>query len=75
MAQIKSPVFICHIKQHFMTINPLVYVINGLRDFVKCYIKRCVHLDLQPDNMLFGGLQPIGICVSNERGVSILKRK
>ena len=28
-------------------------------DFVKCCIKTLMHLDLRPDNMLFGGLQPI----------------
>ena len=48
-----------HIKRHFMTTRPLTYVTNGIQEFVKCYIKRWVHLDLQPNNMLFVRLQPV----------------
>ena len=48
LAQIKSQEFIGHIKQHFVTI----YVINGIQNFVKCFVKSGVHLDLRPD-MLF----------------------
>ena len=47
-----------HIKQHFMT-SHLTCVTNGIQDFVKCCIKRRVHLVLLPGNILFGGLQPI----------------
>ena len=36
----------------------LSHVTNGIQDFVKCCIKSWVHLNLQPQNMLFGGLQP-----------------
>ena len=43
------------------------YVINGIQDLVKCCIKGWVHLDLRPDNMLFGGLQPIVIDIFIER--------
>ena len=52
LAQIKSQEFICHMK------HPLTYF-KGIKDFDKCGIKGCVHLSLQPNNMLFGGLQPI----------------
>ena len=38
----------------------LTYVTNGIQEFVKC-IKRWAHLDLRPNNMLFGCLQPITI--------------
>ena len=57
IAQIKSHEFIGYIKQHFVTVNPLTYITNGIQDFVKCCIKCWVHLDIGPDNMLFGGLQ------------------
>ena len=49
----------CHIQNHFMTTWPITYITNGIQDFVKSCIKRCVHLDLRPDNMLLGGLQPL----------------
>ena len=35
-----------------------LYVTSGIQDFVKCCIKNWVYLDLRPDNMLFGVLQP-----------------
>ena len=41
-----------------MSTGLLTYITNGIQDFVKSCIKRCVHLDLRPDTMLFGGLQP-----------------
>ena len=47
VSQMKSQEIIGHIKQHFMTTSPLTYVTNGIQDFVKCCIKRWVHLDLQ----------------------------
>ena len=43
------------------TICPLTYVTNGIHDFIKCCIKRWVHLDLRPNNMLFGGPQPFKV--------------
>ena len=54
LSQIKSQEFISLIQKYFIT-SPLI---KGIQDFVKCYIKSWVHLDLWP-NMLFGGLQPI----------------
>ena len=56
--QIKSHNFISHTQRHFITTSPLTYVTNGIRDFVKCCIKSRVHLDLRPENMLFGALRP-----------------
>ena len=50
LTQIKSLGFIAHIKQHFMTINPLNILLNA-----------GVHLELWPDNMLFGKLQPTAL--------------
>ena len=38
--------------------SPLTHVTNDIQDLVKCSIKRWMHLDLRPDDMLFGGLQP-----------------
>ena len=35
------------------------YVTNGIQDFVKCCIKTWMHLDIPPDNMLFGRPQPV----------------
>ena len=58
LLQIKSQEFIGHLKRHFMTTNPLTYVISDIQEFVKCCIKSWVHLDLRPNNMLFGRLQP-----------------
>ena len=43
-------------KKYFMTSSPLTYVTNGIHDVAKCCIKSWLHLDLRPDNMLFGGL-------------------
>ena len=48
--RVQSQEIIGHIKQNS-------HVTSGIHDFVKCCIKRWVHLDLQPD-MLLGGLQP-----------------
>ena len=45
-----------HTKQNVMT-SPLTSVTSGNRDFVKCCIKSRVHLNLPPDNKLFGRLQ------------------
>ena len=58
LSQIKSQEIIGHIKQHSITTSPFTNVTNGIQDFVKCCIKSWMHLDLQPDNMLFDGLQP-----------------
>ena len=58
LPQIKSQEFIGHIQKHFITC-PLTYVTNGIQDFVKCCMKSWVNRDLRPDNMLFGGLQPL----------------
>ena len=58
LSQITSQDCTGHIQKHLITTGPLTYVTNGIQDFVKCYIKSWVHLDLRPDNMLFGGLQP-----------------
>ena len=41
-----------------MTTSPVTNITNGIQDFVKCCIKSWVHLSLQPNNMLFGRLQP-----------------
>ena len=57
LSQIKSQEFIGHIQEYFITTSPLTYDTDGIQDFVKCYIKSWVHLNLQPDNMLYGGLQ------------------
>ena len=57
LPQIKSHEIIGDIKQHFMSTSPLTYVKKGIQDFVKCCIKSWVHLDIRPNNMLFGGLQ------------------
>ena len=54
LSQIKSPEIIDHIKQNFVTTRPLTYVTNANKAFIKCCIKRWVHLDLQPNNMIFG---------------------
>ena len=53
LAQIKSQEFISYIKQHFKNMSSHICH----KDFVKCYIKRWVHL--QRDNMQFGRLQPL----------------
>ena len=57
-SQNKSQEIIRHIKQHLMTTSPLTYVTNGIQAFVKCCIKSWVHLNLRPENMLFGQMQP-----------------
>ena len=44
-----------------MTTSPLTYVINDIQEFVKSCIKSGVHLDLRPNNMLFGRLQPLAV--------------
>ena len=68
----QSQEFISHIKQRFMTTGLLTYVTNGIQDFIKCCIKSRVHLDLPPDNMPFGGLQPVGslCCKSTHTNIS-----
>ena len=58
VAQNKSQEFIDRIKQHFLTKPPLKHVTHCIRDLVKCCVKGCVHLDLRPDNMLFGAPRP-----------------
>ena len=58
LAQIKSQKFIGHKNQQFMTKWSLVYVTNYTLDFVKCCFKTWVHLDLWPNKILFGRLQP-----------------
>ena len=55
LSQTKSEEFIGHIQKHFITVPH----INDIEDFVKCCIKRWLHLNVRPDNMLFGRLQPI----------------
>ena len=45
LSQIKSEEFIGHIQKHFITTSPLTYVTNGIRDLVKCCIKRWVPFD------------------------------
>ena len=55
LAQIILQEVIGHIKQHFMTTNDLIA--KCIQDFVKCCIKRLVHLNFQPYNMVFGRLQ------------------
>ena len=60
LSQIKSQDFSAPYK-NTITTSPLTYAANSIQDFVKCCIKRSVHLHLRPDNMLFGGLQPIHI--------------
>ena len=67
-SQINSQKIIGHIKQHFMTTSPFTYVTNGIHNFVKCCIKSWVHLDLCPENMLFGGLQPTWNITVNSNG-------
>ena len=61
LLQIKSQEMIGHIKQHFMITVPLTYVTIDIQDFVKCYIKSWVNLDLRPDNMLCGELESAGV--------------
>ena len=61
LSQIKSQEFAGHIQKHFIIASHLTHVTNGVQDFVKCCIKRWVHLHLRPDKMLFGGLQPSDI--------------
>ena len=41
-----------------MAQNVLSHVTNGIQEFVKCCMKSSVHLDLWPNNMLYGRLQP-----------------
>ena len=60
-SQIKSQEINGHIKERIITTSPLTYVTIGIKYFIKCCIKRWVHLHLRPDNMLFGGLQPKGV--------------
>ena len=48
-----------YIKQRFMT-NLVTCITTGIQNVVKCCIKSWVHLDLRPNNMLFGRLQPQG---------------
>ena len=53
--QMKSQEFIGHIKQHSRKTSPAVtYVTSVFQDYVKCYIECWMHLNLLPDNMLFG---------------------
>ena len=59
LSQNKSQKSIGHKEQHFMTTNPLTHVTNGIQDYVKCCIKRWVHLDLPSVNMLFSRLRPV----------------
>ena len=61
LSQNNSQEIIGIIKQHFPTTSHLMYVANGIHDFVKWCIKSWMHLDLRPDNMLFSGLQPTDI--------------
>ena len=58
LPQIISHKLTGHIQKHFIT-SYLTYVTNVIQDFtfVKCCIESLLHLDLSPDNMLFGGLQ------------------
>ena len=68
LPQIKSQEFINHIKQHFMT-SPLRYVNKVIQDFIKCCIKSWLHVDLQPDNILFGGARSSSVVTLFAHGV------
>ena len=46
LAQINSQECIGHIKQHFMTTSPVIYVTNVIQNSVKCCMKNWMHFDL-----------------------------
>ena len=58
LAKEKFLEFIGHIKQHFMKTSRLTYFTNDIQKKLKCFIKGSLHLDLRPDNLLLGKLQP-----------------